>query len=127
MVSIDNWWDSRVRGRSQAVLELVIQAIADDYETLEIIHQSINIGDHELSPEAWPARSAVPVSRHEIVKALGELTREGYAQSYCFGLGEANAVAVKFSKDGINDLWFYVTPKGENAVKRLFEQINERA
>ncbi|HLY63549.1 MAG TPA: hypothetical protein VKV95_22655 [Terriglobia bacterium] len=124
MVSIDSWWDSRVRDRSQALLELVINAIADDYENVEIIDQSINQWDVEVRPETWPARSAVPVSRHEIIKALEELTREGYAQSYCFDAAELNAVAVEFAKDGINDLWFYVTPKGVSAVKKLAEQID---
>ena len=124
MVSIDSWWDSRVRDRSQALLELVINAIADDYESVEIIDLSINVLDLEVRPEAWPARTAAPVSRHEIIKALEELTREGYAQAYCFDAAELNAVAVEFNKDGINDLWFYVTPKGVGAVKKLAEQID---
>ncbi len=124
MVSIDSWWDSRVRDRSQALLELVINAIADDYESLEIIHKSINEWDEDLSAESWPARSAVPVSRHEIIKALEELTREGYAQTYVFSSNEPYAQAVEFRKEGIDDLWFYLTPRGISAVKQLCEQID---
>lgn len=119
MVSIDSWWDSRVCDRSQALLVLVLNAIADDYENLEIIHKSINEWDEDLSPESWPPRSANPVSRHEIIEALEELSQEGYVQSYCFNACGPNAVAVEFSKDGINDLWFYVTPKGVSAVNKL--------
>jgi hypothetical protein len=124
VVSIDSWWDSRVRDSSQALLELVINAIADDYESLEIIHQSINDWGGDLSMDSWPALDAVPVSRHEIIKALGELAREGYAQPFILSTEEPYARAVEFSQEGIRDLWFALTPKGVSAVKQLAEQID---
>ena len=124
MVSIDSWWDSRVRNRNQALLELVINAIADDYESLEIIQKSINEWGEDFNSQSWPAMKAVPVSRHEIIKALEELTREGYAQTYVLRAHEPFSQAVEFRKDGINDLWFFLTPKGVSAVKHIHKQID---
>ncbi|HEV2492374.1 MAG TPA: hypothetical protein VG204_04805 [Terriglobia bacterium] len=124
MVSIDNWWDALVHDRSEAILELVITEISDDYENLALILQFINEPDgiSELTPQ--PARSAVPVSRPEVVKALKELILEGYAQAYILSATEPSARPVDFSAGAIDELWFYVTPKGKDAVKQLCQRAN---
>ena len=89
MVNADSWWDGLVRDRFQAVLELVLDAMSDDYVTVEIILKTINEWDAGSRPESWAARSAAPVSRPEVIRALRELTREGYAQAYIFNGPEA--------------------------------------
>ena len=122
MVSVDSWWDAHVGDRSEAALELVITSIADDYESLEIILESINEWKEDRDLESWPARRAVPVSRAEVIEALRELSREGYAQTYILDTKEPYAQPVEFREDQVDDLWFYVTPKGEHAVKQLYER-----
>ena len=92
MVNADSWWDGLVRDRFQAVLELVLDAMSDDYVTVEIILKTINEWDGGSRPESWAARSAAPVSRPEVIQALRELTREGFAQAYVFDGPEAYAV-----------------------------------
>ena len=124
MGNVDSWWDALVRGRSEAVMQLVLNAIADDYESLEIILKSINEWDSETDSGSWAARSAVPVSRPEVIKAIRTLTAEGYAQAYKFDAGEGIARHVDFHKESVDDLWFYVTQKGMQAVKRLCSQID---
>ena len=95
VVNADSWWDGLVRDRFQAVLELVLDAIADDYVTVEIIIKKINEWDGERDPESWAARSAAPVSRPEVIHALRELTREGYAQACIFNGHEAHRVSFR--------------------------------
>ncbi|HUZ46720.1 MAG TPA: hypothetical protein VMW54_08785 [Terriglobia bacterium] len=126
MISIDSWWDSRTRNRFEAILELVMDAVADDYERLEMIMATIN-ESYPVDPalKGWEALKAAPVSRHEGVQALRELTGEGYAQAYVYDAAENRFRAVGFGKEQINDLWFYATPKGLNAVKQFPPQLNE--
>ena len=125
MVSIDSWWDSRVRDRAQAVLELVITAIADDYENLETIQRSINGWREESESGSWWAKDAIPVSRREVVKALTELTREGYAQTFLALVEDEDPVPAEFQEGKVGELWFYLTPKGMNTVRQLENQIHQ--
>ena len=123
MVGIESWWDGNVRGRSSDILELVIGAISDDYSNVGMILESINELDSDYSPEAWPARKAVPVNRQEVIHALQELTREGFAQAFRLETGEAQPV--KFSAEAIRDLWFCATPKGNAAIRHLLEKVTD--
>ena len=106
-----------VRGRVQAVLELVLDAIAEYYVTVDIILKNINEWDSGRAPSSWAARQAAPVSRPEVIKALRELTRERYAQACIFNGQEA--VVVDFSAQAPADLWFCATEKGVNAVRQF--------
>jgi len=117
VVNADNWWDGLVRDRYQAVLELVLDAMSDDYVTVEIILKTINEWDSGSRPETWTARSAAPVSRPEVIKSLTELVREGFAQAYIYDGPEA--CPVKFEPDKTRDLWFYPTQRGMNAVRQF--------
>jgi hypothetical protein len=117
VVNVDSWWDGLSRDRFQAILELVLDAIAEDYVTIEIISKNINEWDDERDPSSWAARSAVPVSRLEIIHALRELTLEGYAVACIFNGNEAQKV--NFRQDQLADLWFCATEKGINAVRKF--------
>jgi hypothetical protein len=116
LVNVDSWWDGLVHDRFQSVLELVLDAITDDYGTVEIIMKTINEWDTGNDPGSWAARGAVPVSRPEVVRALQELIREGYAQA-CVFLG-SEARVVDFHGRPPADVWFYATSKGIEAVRR---------
>ena len=124
MGGIDGWWDDLVHDRAEAVLELVITAIADDYESVPTILASINERDPDLEPGNWEARRAVPVSRSEVLSALRELVQEGYAQAYVLDSREPRATPVKFREGEVANLWFLVTSKGATAAERLFERIS---
>ena len=117
MVNVDSWWDSLVRDRFRALLELVLDAIAEDYVTVEIILKNINEWNHERDPVDWKARDAVPVSPPEVVRALRELTREGYAQAFVFNGAEPQAV--DFRDVGAGGLWFCATQKGLAAASKF--------
>jgi hypothetical protein len=127
MAGIDGWWDALVRDRAESVLELVLGAIADDYETVSTILALINERDRDLKPGHWKARRAVPVSRPEVISALKELVREGYAQACALDHREPVATPVKFREEEAGNLWFLVTSKGAMAVERLFERISSNS
>jgi hypothetical protein len=117
VVNVDSWWDGLSHNRFEAVLQLVLDAISEDYVTVEIIGKNINEWDGERDPASWAARSAAPVSRSEIIHALQELTREGYAQACIFNGQEAQVV--KFRAEQLADVWFCATQKGINAVRKF--------
>jgi hypothetical protein len=123
VVSIDSWWNGNVRDRSADVLELVLTAISDDYSNVGMILESINEWDSNYGPATWPARKAIPVNHREVVHALADLTREGYAQAYVLDTGEAQPA--RFSEEGIRDLWFCATPKGMGAIQQLYERVSD--
>lgn len=122
MATLDSWWDALVRDRFAAVLELVLIAIADDYADLAAILESINEWTPDPAIEALPARSAVPVSRAEVIKALAELIREGYAHAFASGGATNGSERADFREARAGELWFYVTPKGEQTANQLWER-----
>jgi hypothetical protein len=117
VVNADSWWDGLVRDRFQAVLELVLDAISEDYVTVEIILKNINEWDGERDETTWKARSAAPVSRPEVIRSLKELTRERYAQACIFNGHEAEVI--EFQSRQLTDVWFCATEKGIKAVKKF--------
>ena len=126
MAGIERWWDDLTRDRFSAVLELVLNAISDDYENLEIILKTINQwyrGEPEL--RGWKALEAVPVSRSEVVKALRELTQEGFAQACSYDAETKQFLPASFLQDNAGVLWYYVTDKGMAAVNRLLKRGSE--
>jgi hypothetical protein len=116
----DHWWDDLTRDRTAAILELVLNAIADDYETLEIVLRTINqFYRDEPDLKDWKALEALPVSRPEVISALRELTQEGFAQACTYDAETKYYQAVNFHTDHASVLWFYVTDKGMRAVNGL--------
>lgn len=57
------------------------------------------------------------MTRPEIVRALGELTREKFAQSFIFNGPEP--YAVEFHPSRVRELWFYPTKRGMAAVNEF--------
>ena len=126
MAVTDHWWDDLTRDRSAAILELVLDAIAGDYETLEIILRTINqCYRDEPDLKDWKALRALPVSRPEVISALRELTQEGFAQAYTYDAAAKQYHAVNFRADRAGMLWFYVTDKGMRAVDQIHKRTHE--
>lgn len=120
MAGADHWWDDLTRERVAAILELVLDAIADDYENLDTILKTINRwfpDDPEL--KGWKALDAVPVSRPEAIKALQELTEEDFARAFVYDAATKQYQAVSFRRNQAGVLWFYVTDKGLRTASGL--------
>ena len=128
MAGIDRWWDDLTRDRTSALLELVLNAISDDYENVEIIRRIINGYDpDEPGLKNWKALAAVPVSRLEVVNGLRELVAEGFAQASIYDPEAKDYQPVSFRPDMVSVLWFYVTEKGMEAVDRIHKRNTETA
>jgi len=118
VASADSWWDDLVRDRFGAVLERVTGVIADDYESVETILWLINQTDRDPYEPSGAGRGVVPVSRPEVIKALRELTLEGYAETYVLDPQDGDARPAQFNEYAVDHLWFYATAKGRQAVKQ---------
>lgn len=120
MAGADHWWDDLIRDRSAAILELVLDAIADDYENLKIILETINrCFPDDPNLKGWKALEVVPVSRQEVINALRELTEEGFALASVYDAGTKQFHSVSFHQHEAGMLWFYVTEKGLRTASRL--------
>lgn len=95
-----------------SIQDWVLWAIADDYESLEIIFEEIN---------KWRPKRSRGVTRQEIIRALKQIIREGSAQAYILSSQPPYAQPVEFLAKDAEALWFYVTPKGKLLVKHLVE------
>jgi len=104
---------TRMNNPSELVKECVLRAISDDYENLEKILEDVGV---------WLGERKALADDSTVIGALGALIDEGYAQTYDLSshpLGEAKAVS--YSAKMINELWFYVTPKGKKLARSFQE------
>ena len=92
--------------RSQ-IKDSVLNAIADDYESIEAIVETVQKFD---SPE---------ITADQISDALGELVKDGLAQAYELSPWPPHEKSVDFDVGRVRELWFYITPKGKDLVRLL--------
>jgi hypothetical protein len=94
--------------------EYALRAISDDYEEFEKILQDVT---------GWAAACGVTPDRSSTLRALEELIRDGYAQAYILSaVPPGKAEAVSYSLDRLDELWFYVTPKGKRLARQLHKE-----
>lgn len=98
---------------NQYLREYVLGAISDDYESFETILADI---------DRWAAKGRAVVDRQKVLKALEELIGEGYAQAFSFEFPFKEAIPTEYSAKSVDDLWFYVTPKGKQLAYDLQEE-----
>ncbi len=87
--------------------EYALRVIADDYESFEYILENVI----ELAAEHGGV-----ADREGTLKALETLIRDGFAQAYLLG---REAEPVSYDRDQLDDLWFYLTPKGIDLIRQF--------
>ncbi len=92
------------------IKDSVLNAIADDYENIETILETVQKFD---SPAA---------TVHQVSETLHDLIQDGLAQAYDLSPGVPHATKADFSSNRIDELWFYVTPEGKKFVQELNRQ-----
>jgi hypothetical protein len=102
--------------RAAFLRNCVKASIADDYEEFGTIAEHISL---------WAASRDIEPSREEIVSALENLIAEGDANSYLLSASAAKAQPVAYSKERLDELWFYLTPQGKTKVISVFELISK--
>ena len=126
MVDSNLWWNDLTRDRAEAVLQLVLDAIGDDYQDLEMALKTINEGyPKEAGLEGWKAMAALPVSRPEIAKALRELVQEGFAQACIYDAATRGFLPVNPPRGRLTGLLFYATEKGLRAINQFHKPDSE--
>jgi hypothetical protein len=85
----------------------VINAVADDYESLEII---------ERVALEFAATDGITIDIGEIPGVLHTLVADGLIQSYRFRPPGNDAEAVAFALNDVQELWFYITPEGKRQL-----------
>lgn len=89
--------------RQLTIDEHVLQAIADDYESFELIAEQV---------DKWMKEDNVPEpSSCEVSDALGRLIHQGHAQAYVLPPTPPHVTPVEFSQDRLHELWYYATAK----------------
>lgn len=91
----------------------LLSEISDDYESVETIDGSLRF--HGLDSL---------VTHEEIAEALKQLIEEGLAQAYQLSPHPPHTQQVDFDAKLVEQLWFYVTPKGKEIVKTLDAQLD---
>ncbi len=99
-----------MKNRERSLDEFIIEAVANDYENFECIVGQVT---------KWTARTGLHTNRQELIDSLERAVREGYALAYLLSPREPHSQVVDFSRARIDELWFYVTPKGREFVKAL--------
>jgi hypothetical protein len=61
-------------------------------------------------------RRGESIARDAVAAALVHAIREGKAKAYLLSPQPPHSLAVEFSLDRIDELWFYVIPKGKQFV-----------
>jgi hypothetical protein len=95
------------------IRNLIMGDVADDYEEFEHILKNVTVRARERG---------ISVDRQLIFRKLGELVSQGYIQAYSY-LPEHQSFAetANYSADSVDELWFYITPKG----LQVFEPVGE--
>ncbi len=94
--------------RQEILQSLVITAMANDYEDFEmILHETLN----------WAPQKGLTVAREEVIEALEQLIEDGYAQAWVLS-PTSPAEVVPYSRENLDNLYFYVTPRGRELVHK---------
>lgn len=99
-----------MKTRERTLDEFVIEAVANDYEMFECIVEQIT---------KWSLQVGLNTGREELIDTLGRAIRGGYALAYLLSPREPHSQVVEFSRARIDELWFYVTPKGKEFARAL--------
>ena len=87
--------------------------IADDYEEFEWLLKCVN---------RWGAAHGIAVDRQTVLEKLGELVSESCATAYVYSETRQEFDPVEYSPERLDELWFYVTPKGKQLARELQEE-----
>lgn len=96
--------------------ELVLEAMANDYESFECIIEQVTI---------FARNRGRTFTRQETAEALEWAIDEGYAQAYLLSSHPPYFTQIAFSHERLSAQWFYVTSAGKQLVKDLENQVGE--
>jgi hypothetical protein len=93
----------------EQIKQFVLNSVADDYESLEILQR-----DSIRTAQTY----GIALERERVLQILQELIQDGLIQAYTFIPPRNEPIAVPFTKDILDELWFFITASGR---ERLLE------
>jgi hypothetical protein len=102
--------------RENFLVDCVISAVSDDYESFEIIFDQTS---------RLAGLKGVDVTEAEVAKALERAIAEGLTEAYVLSPQEPHSQKVRYSVEQLHELWFYVTPSGKTSAKSMSELSGE--
>jgi hypothetical protein len=90
---------------------LVMRAIADDYEPVDIIIKDVQV---------WAAERNVVISQVEIIQQLLDLLAQGLASAYAAPKGHLEPAELSCASV---DLYFHLTEEGVRLIKQLLPKV----
>jgi len=100
---------------TQALHDLVLEAMANGYESFECVLEQVL---------PWASQRGIKAARSDVAKGLEWAIREGYAKAYLLSAQPPHSQPVAFSRERLDDLWYYVTPNGMQRVEQLEREPN---
>jgi len=97
--------------RSYILRSYVMSAIADDYESLQIVADTVAKWTKEDGAQAF--------HRQELVAELGALVRDGYAQAYILSARPHTHQCVEYCETRADEFWFMLTLEGVRAMNQF--------
>jgi hypothetical protein len=111
--SAEGWGRNPVSDTDRVIKNLIMGDVADDYEEFEHVLKNVT---------ASAADRGISVDRQVVFDKLKELVKEGRVRAYVYLTKQQSfAETAECSADRIDDLWFYITPKG----LEVFEPFGE--
>jgi hypothetical protein len=96
--------------RGYVLRSYVMSAIADDYESLQIVTDTV---------AEWAKKDGSTFDRQELLAELEALIREGYAQAYVLSARPPHASIAEYCVTRADEFWFMLTLAGIRALKQL--------
>ena len=90
--------------------DCIITVVSDDYESFEIIMNGIKPLMHAKGAQA---------SEAEVALALATLIAEGFVDAYSLSSQQPYAVKLAYDPGRLEELWYYVTPRGKASAKGI--------
>ncbi len=88
-----------------------MSAIADDYESLQIVADTIAKWAKKDGAEAF--------RRQELLAELGALIQDGYAQAYVLSARPPHTSIADYCETRADEFWFMLTLAGVRAMNQL--------
>jgi hypothetical protein len=96
--------------RSYILRSYVMSAIADDYESLHIVTETV---------AEWAEKDGTTFDRQELLAELGALIRDGYAQAYVLSARPPHTSIAEYCETRADEFWFMLTLAGIRALKQF--------
>jgi hypothetical protein len=96
--------------REKTLRQWVLESVANDYESFELIEEQL---------EKWADEAQLEVTEDEMILHLANLIRDGLVRAYVLSPQQPHSAVADFSPERLDELWYLATREGLKIVKDL--------